>query len=80
MVNNIQPLGWEHQIQNDVVLNFKVFHQQELISYKSLFMLCTEANLHLGTLSDKAGLGFTMMFGYFDSPFKSIENKSAKKF
>ncbi len=77
-LNNIAPLGWEHQIKNDVVLNYQVCYQQSLIFFRNIFSLNSEVNIRLGTLSDKAGLGFTMMLGYFDSPFQCFDK--TKKF
>jgi hypothetical protein len=67
--NNITPYGWPNQIQNDVVLNYQVDYERQLISYKQLFSLSTDISGRIGTLSDKAGAGLTIMAGHFDSPF-----------
>jgi hypothetical protein len=68
--NNIAPLGWDNQIHNDVVLNYEVEDERQLLSTKAL-LLSSYGNVRAGTLSDKAGVGFTLMLGRFSSPFQS---------
>ncbi len=77
-LNNIAPLGWQNQIKNDVVVNYQVCAEELLVSLHHMFSVNTETNIRLGTLSDKAGVGFTAMLGYFDSPFRAVNNKIKK--
>lgn len=77
-LNNIAPLGWQNQIKNDVVVNYQVCDEQQLVSFRQIFSVNTETNIRIGTLSDKAGVGFTAMLGYFDSPFLGVNNKIKK--
>lgn len=68
-LNNITPHGWQHQIHNDIVLNYQVNYEKQLLEYGRFFSLDAGGTARLGTLSAKAGAGFTLMFGYFDTPF-----------
>ena len=69
-LHNIEPYGWDNQIHNDVVLNYEVEDECKLFLTKGL-LLSTYANIRAGTLSDKAGVGITLMIGKFSSPFQS---------
>ena len=72
------PMGWSNQIQNDVVLNYQVDVEKSIIS-SSHFQFNGKAGGHIGTLSDKAYGGFTLMAGNFDNPFNNI-SKQKKNF
>jgi len=63
------PHGWPNQIHNDAVLNYQVDFEQRIVSAGHYFMLDGDAMGRVGTLSDKASFGITLMGGYFDSPF-----------
>lgn len=68
-LNNVIPHGWPNQIHNDAILNYQVDYEKQLVSLGKIFSIDGDAIARVGTLSDKAGLGFTLMMGYFDSPF-----------
>jgi lipid A 3-O-deacylase len=70
--DNTVPEGWPNQIHNDVILNYQVDYEQQLISLGNVFSLDADGIARAGTLSDKAGVGTTMMLGYFDSPYQTV--------
>ncbi|MEO5572439.1 MAG: lipid A deacylase LpxR family protein [Bacteroidia bacterium] len=78
-LNNIEPLGWSHQIHNDIVLNYDVAYEQLCLSYKNLFLLNSLCKISAGTLHDKASIGINLMFGHFNNPFKKINTSSSNK-
>jgi len=78
-INYITPLGWHNQIRNDLVLNYQLDYEKELWSCGTVFSLSGFGSVRLGTLSDKAAAGVTMMAGNFYSPFTNGPNPSAKK-
>lgn len=78
-LNNVTPHGWENQIHNDVVVNYRVEYEQQLVAYRNVFMLSGIGSARLGTLSDKAGLGAVMMIGYFDSPFSTVTPQAGER-
>ncbi|MBW6492034.1 MAG: lipid A deacylase LpxR family protein [Lentimicrobium sp.] len=61
---NDEPLGWETQIRNDLVLNYSVNLQKQLLKNKN-----TEVYAHgeatLGTLHTRAGMGINAIAGLF---------------
>ena len=78
-LKNIEPHGWQHQIQNDIILNYALNYDKQLIHYKNYFLLNANAQINVGTLNDKATVGFTMMLGKMNNPFMNID-KTNKNF
>jgi lipid A 3-O-deacylase len=64
-----KPSGWQYQIGNDVVLNYELYHEKELMNLGGVAMLNSNLLLRAGTLSDKIQGGLTLTAGRFDSPF-----------
>lgn len=75
---NTIPKGWYNQIQNDVVVNYELSYEKQLVRLDNVFSLNGNATARLGTLFTNASLGFTATFGIINSPFTSVNNK--KKF
>jgi hypothetical protein len=67
---NNEPLGWENQIQDDLVLNYKLAYEKGILSNRS-----ADLNLHafgtLGTLYTNMGGGFQFRAGLMNSYFDS---------
>jgi len=68
-LKNIQPLGWEYQVANDVVLNYTLQYEKGFLMRKHVeFTGLLEARA--GTLYDDVSMGGTLrmgwMHGYFD--------------
>jgi lipid A 3-O-deacylase len=82
MLDNIQPLGWENQIRNDVILNYTLQYEKGILMKKYMqFIWMLEARA--GTLYDDFSLGGTFRLGlmhhYFNSPGLS-KDKNERKF
>ncbi len=69
--HNSAPMGWRHQVQNDFILNYQVGYERQILPLK-YFSLSVNAEARIGTLSDKAGVGLTVMTGKFSSPFSNV--------
>ncbi len=74
---NFLPLGWQHQIKNDFVINYRVGLAKNLIS-TNFFLLNGCGDVCAGTLNDKISTGLVVMAGIFESPFHSGNRR--KKF
>lgn len=72
---NTIPQGWQNQIKNDAVVNYELSYEKQLLSYKSLFSLQSNATLRLGTLFTNATVGFNSTFGIINSPFSQQKTK-----
>jgi hypothetical protein len=61
---NDEPLGWETQIKNDLVLNFTVDLQKQLLNTNSV-ELYAEGSASAGTLHTGASMGLNALAGKF---------------
>jgi len=68
-LDNVMPVGWANQVRNDVILNYQVNYERQLAAAGKWLLLDADAMGRVGTLSDKASAGVTMMAGYFDCPY-----------
>jgi lipid A 3-O-deacylase len=65
-----QPQGWDHQIANDLILNYKVNLEKNLIG-EEFFMLNGNAEAIAGTMNDKLSAGLSLMIGSMNDPYKA---------
>ena len=79
-LKNVLPHGWQHQIRNDVAINYDLGYEKALFQYKNVFLLASQANIRLGTLSNKAQVGVSMMLGKFNTPFGDFNVKPRNRF
>ena len=68
LVNSALPLGWEKQINNDVVLNYNVSLEKSLLS-KKYFEVIPFAEAKAGTLNNDVALGLCIRGGLMNSYF-----------
>jgi len=78
--DNPIPHGWQHQIKNDLVLNYEIAHEKQLFRLQNLFYLNSNAKLRLGTMNTNISGGFTATFGKVNSPFTSMKNPNGFQF
>jgi len=79
---NIQPLGWEGQVRNDLVLNYSASFEQGFFLWKHVEFIAL-ADARLGTLYDDIGGGIYFRLGLMNSYFKNlgvVKNASSNKF
>ncbi len=74
------PQGWQYQIRNDVAINYELNHERQLLEVPNIVSIHSNAQLRLGTLSDKLLAGFTVALGRFDSPLTSSFQRSGRNF
>lgn len=77
-LNNITPHGWQHQINNDLALNYQVHYEKLILSYKRLLSVSVGGGGDAGTLNIGANGNISLMVGYFPNPFVS-DNSSYKR-
>ena len=76
---NKTPLGWRHQIKNDIVINYEINYEKQLVKYRDLFTLQVNAGAKLGTLFTNGSVGFNTTFGIINAPFSSINKRNRFK-
>ncbi|NTW26618.1 MAG: lipid A deacylase LpxR family protein, partial [Lentimicrobium sp.] len=62
--SNDEPIGWETQIQNDLVLNYQIDIQKQLILSPDIEVYA-EGTLNAGTLHTNASMGINAVAGFF---------------
>ena len=67
------PKGWKNQIKNDLVLNYDVVFEKQLLR-SDLFRINSISNIKLGTLFTNISTGINAVFGIINSPFSNPEN------
>lgn len=67
------PGGWDNQIKNDLILNYRIDFEKHLFSYKNLLAFNANGSLQLGTLFTNASIGFNTTIGIINSPFENVE-------
>jgi lipid A 3-O-deacylase len=77
-LKNPLPHGWEHQIKNDIILNYQLNYEKQLVSAGNNFLMNATAEARLGTLNDKLGGGFNFMAGRFNKRFLPVTGKKEK--
>ena len=76
ITGNTIPQGWRNQIKNDLVLNYELSYEKQLIRTGDYFSLQTNTTAKLGTLFTNASVGINTTVGLINSPFSAInENK-----
>ena len=81
-LDNPLPMGWQYQIQNDIILNYQFNYEKELLDVNNILILSSASELRAGTLNDKIRGGFNFMLGRFSDPYQSVSNTKTgiKKF
>ncbi|MGO4919765.1 lipid A deacylase LpxR family protein [Maribacter spongiicola] len=77
LIENKTPGGWDNQIQNDLLLNYKIGYEKQVFTYKKISNIQAVTSLQLGTLFTNASVGFNTTVGLVGNPF-SRNNKSSK--
>ncbi|MGB3150896.1 MAG: lipid A deacylase LpxR family protein [Maribacter sp.] len=69
------PGGWDNQIKNDLVLNYRLDYEKQLYRYNDLFSLNSNTTLQVGTLFTKVSLGVNTSLGLLSSAFTPKKKK-----
>lgn len=77
-IGDKKPGGWGNQIQNDVVINYKLDYEKQLLNLNNVLTLQGTSSFQAGTLFTNAAVGGNATFGLLNSPFSLSGNK--KKF
>ncbi len=68
-INGITPQGWQHQIRNDVIVNYALTVEKQLYAYRNALSVSANGQVQAGTFVNRAQAGFVVMAGRFNSPF-----------
>lgn len=82
---NIQPLGWEYQLKNDIYLNYKLTFEKGILNSKYILAFA-QTSLRVGTIYDDVSAGLNVRIGLFNNYFKNLgleknySNSTSSKF
>jgi lipid A 3-O-deacylase len=77
-LKNPPPHGWQHQVKNDIILNYQFNYEKNLMRSGSNFFLNSTAEGRLGTLNTKLTGGFNFMAGRFNKRFSPVNYQQRK--
>ena len=80
LLKNEPPLGWQHQIQNDFILNYQILYEKQVLSLGNYFLLNALAEARVGTHNNKLSGGINFMAGRFTKKFLPVTNKKKVEF
>lgn len=70
------PMGWQYQIKNDIVLDYELAYEKQLVQLKRLLRINLDTKARLGTLNTYASAGLNASLGLINAPFISSKNKN----
>jgi len=76
ITGNTIPLGWKNQIKNDVVINYEIAYEKQLLRAGDYVSLQSNSTARIGTLFTNASLGLNTNIGLINSAFSADKRKS----
>jgi len=68
---NIQPLGWENQLNSDYIINYRAKFEKGIFNKKHREIIA-QTSVRVGTLYTDASIGLVARMGLFSSYFKNL--------
>lgn len=70
------PLGWDNQVKNDLVVQYEVGVEKQMLRYTDIFSLQVNATARLGTLFTNASAGVNSTLGIINNAFTSAQKRN----
>ncbi len=77
-LKNPLPHGWQYQTKNDIIINYQLNYEKQLLSAGNYFLLNTTAEARLGTLNNKLNGGINFMAGRFNKRYQPVNSEKRK--
>jgi hypothetical protein len=77
-LKNPLPHGWEYQTKNDIIINYQLNYEKQIVAAGNNFLLNAAAEARLGTLNTKLSGGFNFIAGRFNKRFMAVTDKKRK--
>ena len=75
VTNNSLPLGWQHQIKNDLLLNYNLRVDKQLFHYKTNIALNGIGSTDIGSYQTNFSLGIDLSLGKKNNTFLNNDSK-----
>lgn len=74
-LHNKLPMGWQYQVQNDIILNYQLNYEKKIAAIKNGLLINVAAEARAGTLQDRLSGGINFMAGHFPDPYQPNKRK-----
>jgi lipid A 3-O-deacylase len=72
IINYTKPEGWENQIPNDLILNYNINIEKQMLNPSKSILLVGFVETFSGTLYNAAGVGFMLRIGKFNNYLEGV--------
>lgn len=72
VINYTKPLGWHNQVPNDIILNYNISIEKQILQPSKQILLVGLFETYSGTVYNAAGAGFILRVGKFNNYFDDI--------
>lgn len=79
VINYTKPLGWHNQVPNDIILNYNISIEKQMLQPSKKILLVGIIETFSGTTYNAAGVGFMVRVGKFNDYFDEISVSQTKK-
>ncbi|MEP2279229.1 lipid A deacylase LpxR family protein [Maribacter sp.] len=79
LIENKIPGGWNNQIQNDFILNYKIGYEKQLLDFKNIANIHSYTSLQVGSLFTNVSFGFNTTIGILDNLYTDVTTTSKIK-
>lgn len=83
VIDYTKPLGWHNQVPNDIILNYNISLEKQILYYPRKISVSGIMETFSGTLYNAAGAGFILRAGKYNSEFQELQlqkNKSRNRY
>lgn len=75
IIGDRTPNGWINQINNQVILNYGIEYEKELVRIKDYFGLYSNVSAKIGNLFTNSSVGLTTTFGLINNAYQTANPK-----
>ncbi len=79
-IRGTEPMGWQYQIENGLVINYELGVEKNLLQIGKGFLMNGFVNAHAGSVNTKVSSGFVLMAGRMNSSITSIFSKEKRRY
>lgn len=72
VINYTKPLGWHNQVPNDIILNYNISIEKQMLHPSKRILVVGIIETFSGTTYNAAGAGFMLRVGKFNNYFEDI--------
>jgi lipid A 3-O-deacylase len=74
-----KPQGWQHQLPTDVVINYLIQYEKQLVQPSANLQVLGLLSTNLGTLSNNVNAGLIVRAGLFSDYFSNYERQTSNQ-